>query len=131
MDIVMEKAKIFLVEDNKAMGNALESIFSFFEFTIVEWVMNKEKAIELIENGTLERENVNIAIIDGYFPNSVKDPIERLNGPSVASLLKEKIPSIKIISFSSSSECSFGDYNVNKFSNIEVLIKTIKKIIAS
>lgn len=110
----MRDALIFLVEDSPEVFKALRQYLPLCGYKIVFHVMDLKSAIEIVKSGKLEQKGVNLAIIDGWFPESPENLTTKLYGPDVAKAIRETGLPIKIIAHSSDTFCDFGDVFVPK-----------------
>jgi CheY-like chemotaxis protein len=111
--IAMRNAKIFLVEDNQNDAKSLKKLLSIRGHFVVAEAVNRESALTIISSGQLKKLGVNVAIIDGRFPDCAGG-LFNFNGPVVAKAIKDADCTIKTISSSSDSSESYGDLNFPK-----------------
>ena len=108
----MQNARIFLVEDNKNDANILKKLLDIREHSVVVEAVNLESALQMISEGQLEKLRVNVAIIDGMFPDCVGG-LFHFNGPIVAEAIRKTGLQIKIIACSGDNP-KYGDLNFPK-----------------
>jgi CheY-like chemotaxis protein len=108
----MKNAKIFLVEDNKNDANSLKKLLSIKGHFVVAEAVNREAALMIINSGRLEELHVNVAIIDGNFPDCERG-LYHFNGPIIAKAIRDANFSITIIAYSG-DDPTYGDLNFPK-----------------
>lgn len=112
----MEHARIFLVEDEeKHIKSIMEHLEHDGHFFPLEARSSRE-AFEHIELGELEKQDIQIVILDGYMPQNDEKGPDELWGPQIFNLIKLKYPQIKVIAYTSipTEFATFGDVYVQK-----------------
>jgi CheY-like chemotaxis protein len=120
----MEKARIFLVEDNQGCRDSLVGLLEDIGYSVVLWAENLGQALDAIQSGRLRELGVNVAIVDG---NLSPGDISCSDGFAAAGKIREAGLPIKIIALSGTDakKASYGDKFVKKGVGIEELIAAI------
>lgn len=121
----MQNARIFLVEDDRGVAKILREYLTLNGHQIVLYTKDLEGVLEIVNSGKLEQEKINLAIVDGYFPESPTGPT-KFCGPDVADAIKKTGLPIKIIAHSASPEYYYGDVFVRKAG--ADIVKVISKL---
>lgn len=112
----MQNARIFLVEDNKTMSHLICRCLALHGHQVVLKASNLKEALQVVETGQLEKNEVDLAIIDGNFPNKADDSVDIFAGPIVAQAIKDANLPIPIIAHTSvqRNQVSYGNTYVEK-----------------
>ena len=114
-----QTARVFLVEDYLLMVDLIKDELGG---CVVLAANTREDALCRIREARALA--VNVAIVDGELNHGPED------GEIVATALREKIPNIKIICFSSKPH-DWGDVNLIKFGNTSRLNEVIASLLSS
>ncbi len=115
-----ERARVFLIEDDQTLIKVERLYIENAGHEIILFASSREEALEKIAEA--EAKVINVAVIDGNLGSGPND------GPEIAKALKEKIPEVKVISFSGEL-VSWGDFNPHEPSDITNLGKVISQAI--
>lgn len=114
-------AKVFVVEDDEALRRMLVTILRRGGHEVLLQAGNMRRALE--EADGIERLGISVAVIDGAFPSEG-------DGASLATILKKRVPSIKIVSLAGAMQ-SWGDGNLQKPEGVLILCTTIQEVLES
>jgi DNA-binding response OmpR family regulator len=111
----MKNAKIFLVEDDPDVVKSLKRFLDMRGHSVVVEAVNRESALLIINSGQLEKMEVNVAIIDGHFPDCERG-LYNFNGPVVAKAIKDAgcVVTTIAVSGDDQSRITYGDLNFAK-----------------
>ena len=114
--VFVKNTHIFLVEDNKIISNMLIDFLCFDGHQVVLTAFDLKEALNLIASGQLRGKGVNLAIIDGNFPEKAGDVKDIFGGPMVAKAIKDANLGIQVIAHISpeGNDAKYGDVYVQK-----------------
>lgn len=113
----MDHERIALFDDSDIVRDALRTVLSFEEHTVVAEASSVEEAQRVIEDRSLD---FRIAIVDGRMP-------DKGDGEKVAGMLREQRPETVIFALST-DDVTFGDENFSKQGGTEKLLQRIKAL---
>jgi CheY-like chemotaxis protein len=123
----MKNARIFLVEDNDKIAEALHALLEDTDHSIVLRAGTLEKVIAVVEDGELEKNAVNMAFIDNGFPEKEGER-ELYIGFLANKVIKRRNKDIKTVAFTAMMKeaISYGDHYLEKPVNSQDVFNAIE-----
>lgn len=113
-------AKVFVVDDEQAIRQILAAHLRIKGHEMVLEAGTLPEALD--ELARVKKLGVQVAIIDGAFPNS-------RDGAALAAVLRNQAPCVKIVSFSGGDLQTWGDRNLRKPDDFNQLVQAIEELL--
>jgi CheY-like chemotaxis protein len=113
----LKNARIFIAEDNVLFRKSLKDLLKSYGHCVVLEAGTLDQALQMIQDGCLQQQQINLAILDG----NLREETSCSDGFLMSQKIKETRLPIKIFSLSSSQKAIYGDFQVDKINTSEII----------
>jgi CheY-like chemotaxis protein len=123
----MEKAKVFVAEDDDMTRQYLKLLLAERGHDVVLEVSTLEEALSAVQGGKLDQFDVNMAIVDGSLS---KERPGCGDGRKVTEAIRNSQANITIVAYTSArkQDVDYGDFFISKNESIEVMYGLIASL---